>query len=590
MRLAAADLTSLDLLRHYAQRIEAAAHGCKAEVLAEACERLQVSRATLYKRFESLGLTRPRKTRSDAGTSRVPESTAKLAAGLVHTATRANGKRTITIDHATRLITANGYGAVDPGTGEVVPVAPSTLARAMRLYDCHPDQLATPSAHTPMRSLYPNHVWQADCSVCVLFYAPDGGLRVKVIDETDVYKNKPEAIAKVGRALCLRWAIADHTSQAFYSTYQAGAEDAAGFNELFIQAIQQRAGQPFHGVPKILVLDPGAAARAQTSKHLLERLGVQVIIHRTKNPRAKGSVEGLHNIIEREFEGLLNIWRPEDLAALNARHEQWRVAYCASSVHSRHGMTRFGAWMRIREEQLLLAPPIEVCRELATTSPVERTVSGELSISYVCPGHRSMTYSLRHVPGVAPRQKVRVVVNAYRIPDVDVLVDSLDGSTATYTVSPVATDEHGFNAEGAVWGESFKRVAKSPAERSADDIAASAYGLPNAEDARRQRSHRTAYAGAGDITINPFADIERVQPPAYLPRRGREHSAAIAARDLPNVELLEAVRRLKAAGDRSPDLYARLSAECVDGFITAERLAEALDALRGTHNPAAATG
>jgi hypothetical protein len=588
MRLAVADLTTLDLLRHYAQRIEAAAHGAKADVLAEACERLQVSRATLYKRFGALGLSKDRKTRSDAGTSSVPESTAKLAAGIVHTATRANNKRTITIDHAARLINANGYGAIDGATGEVVPVAPSTLARAMRLYNCHPDQLATPNAHTPMRSLYPNHVWQADCSVCVLFYAPDGGLRVKVIDETDVYKNKPEAVARVGRALCLRWAIADHTSQAFYSAYQAGAEDAAGFNEFFIQAIQQRTGQPFYGVPKILVLDPGAAARAQTSKILLERLGVQVIIHRTKNPRAKGSVEGLHNLIEREFEGRLSFWRPADLAALNACHENWRVAYCAMETHSRHGMSRFGNWIRIREDQLLLAPPVDVCRELATTRPVERTVSGELSISYVCPGLRSMTYSLRHIPGVAPKQKVRVVVNAYRIPDVDILVDAPDGSTATYTVSPVVLDENGFNEVGAVWGESFKRASKSDAERSNDEIAQMAYGLPSAEDARRQRSHRTAFAGEGSVTINPFADIEQMQVPAYMPRRGREHSVAIAARDLPNVALVEAVRRLRAAGARSADLYSRLAAEFPDGFVTAERLTEELEMLRS--GPQQATG
>lgn len=581
MRLAAADLTSIELLRHYWQRIESAAHGCKAQVLAEACERLQVSRATLYKRFDALGLCKPRKTRSDAGTTRVPEQVAKLGGGLVHLGTRANGKRTMTIDMAARQLSANGHGLVDAETGEVTPVSASTLSRAMRLYNCHPEQLATPSAHTRMRSDHPNHVWQVDCSVCVLFYAPDGGLHVKAIDDTDVYKNKPDAVARVARALCLRWAIADHHSAAFFSSYHAGAEDAASFNEFFIQAIQQRAGEPFHGVPKILVLDPGAAARASTSRNLLEHLGVEVIVHRPKNPRAKGAVEGLHNIIEREFEGRLRQWQPRDIDHLNELHQQWRVAFCAAARHTRHGMTRFGAWLRIREEQLVFAPAVEVCRDLATTRPVERTVSGELTISYTCPGQRSNTYSLRHLPDVYPRQKVRVVVNAFRLPAVDVLVDAMDGSSARYTVEPVAYDEAGFPEDAITWGERYRRPAKSAAERAGDEIASIAYGLPSMDEAKRQRTQRTAFTGDGEVTLNPFADIEQVALPAYLPRRGREHEVASVRRELPSVEITQAVRRLRAAGDRSTDLYARLSADFPDGFVTAERLQQELDALAG---------
>lgn len=577
----AADLAFIDLLRAYATRIASAGHGAKSAVVAEACERLQMSQATLYKRMGELGLLRARKRRSDAGTTRLPEEVARIGGGLVALATRANGKRTMTIKGAARQLQANGLGMVDPETGEVGGFSVSTLSRAMRLRQCHPDQLAVPSAHTNLVSLHPNHVWQVDCSVCVIFYAPEGGLRVKAIDDTDVYKNKPDAVARVARDLCLRWAIVDHTSGAFYSGYHAGAEDSTSFNEFFIRAIQQRAGQPFHGVPRILMLDPGAAARAATSRNLLERLGVQVIQHRPKNPRAKGMVEGLHNLIEREFEGLLRQWKPADIDSLNAWHDKWRVAYCATERHSRHGMTRFGAWTRIREEQLIIAPPVELCRELVVSRPVERTVTGDLSISYACPGYKSAIYTLRHLPEVYPKQKVRVVVNAYRLPDVDVLIDAPDGTVATYTVSPAELNEYGFIAAGAVIGEGYKAQPKSQAERNLDRIAQEAYGLPSMEDAKRQRTQRTAFTGDGAITLNPFAHIEQAQPPSYLPKRGREHGIALAARDLPSVEITRAVRRLRAAGDRSADLYARLAAEFPDGFVTAERLQHELDALAG---------
>ena len=48
----AADLAFIDLLRAYATRIASAGHGAKSAVVAEACERLQMSQATLYKPLE----------------------------------------------------------------------------------------------------------------------------------------------------------------------------------------------------------------------------------------------------------------------------------------------------------------------------------------------------------------------------------------------------------------------------------------------------------------------------------------------------------------------------------------------------------
>ncbi|MBN0495629.1 integrase, partial [Pseudomonas aeruginosa] len=83
-----------------------------------------------------------------------------------------------------------------------------------------------------------------------------------------------------------------------------------------------------------------------------------------------------------KFEAGLRFQPVADLDELNAAAKTWRAWFNAAKKHSRHGMTRSEAWMRIREHQLVKAPSVEVCRQLAIAEPESRKVTNKLRVSF----------------------------------------------------------------------------------------------------------------------------------------------------------------------------------------------------------------
>ncbi len=195
----------LDLRGH----LEAAPHGGKAAIVAEAARLLACSGQEVYRRLrKEAGYDSGRKPRSDRGQCAVPEDVAVKAAALVRGATRRNKKKALAITTALDILKDNGQGA---------DVSPTTLARAMRKYRCHPTMLAKGKPGTHLRSTHPNHIWQVDASICVLFYLPTDGL--KVMPESEFYKNKPQNLARVEKQRVWRYVVTDHYSGAFYVHY-----------------------------------------------------------------------------------------------------------------------------------------------------------------------------------------------------------------------------------------------------------------------------------------------------------------------------------------------------------------------------------
>ncbi|MGO1073201.1 hypothetical protein [Lysobacter sp. CA199] len=539
------DLAELDYLRGLAERLGQAKHGTKRGLVEAAANFLRCSVKQVYRKLEDAGLAPDRKTRADRGTTAVPEEVARKAAGLVRMAQRANGKRTLTMKDTLPILQANGYGAVDTATGEVTPinVSPTTLARAMRLYDCHPSQLAIPSAHTVQRSLHPNHVWQIDASVCVIFYLPRGGVRI--MEEKEFYKNKPQNVARIERDRVIRYVITDHTSSNFYLEYVLGAETAENIIKVFLNAIQYRsADDPFHGVPHILMMDMGAANTSGLFRNLLKRLNVIDIPHLPGNPRANGQVEKHQDVIECGFEGRLAFQRVDQLDQLNALATRWRKAFCSHAKHTRHGRTRNAAWLMIREEQLRLAPPMEFCRDLVTTRPVEVTVRGDLTVTHAFKQFGRNSYDLRFIPGVAPKQKVQVVVNPYRAPAIDVVLTDSKGQESLYTVEPIARDTHGFPLSAPVIGERYRAMPESDTDRSRTRINRDAYGVDTEREVDAARKVRKpAFEGQFDV----MADVDQTALPEYLPRRGRDLGLDGRHRELAPLNHIDAAKQLKTA-------------------------------------------
>ncbi len=564
-------LPELDYLRDLAAKLASAKHGEKGRLIHAAAEFLRCSKQELYRKLEKSGFESGRKTRADSGKRSVSRELAMKASGMVVIATRANEKRTLSMKDALGILKAEGKdGNVDPDTGEAQPITVSatTLARAMRDYQCHPDQLRQPTAHVQQRSLYPNHVWQIDASVCVLFYLPKGGLAA--MSEKEFYKNKPANVRRIEKCRVIRYVVTDHYSGAFYVEYVTGAEDAANLTQCFLNAIQKRgANDPMHGVPEILMMDKGSANTSGLFLNLLDRLGVRYISHLPGNPRAKGQVEKTQDIVECKFEGRLQFYPVADLAELNAKANEWRLAYNATFVHTRHHRTRNAMWLTIKESQLRIAPPLELCRELVTTRPVEATVRGNLSISYAIKGYGSNEYSLAFIPGVMVKTKVQVVVNPYRAPDVDVQVKDERGEIVTYTVSPVVKNEAGFAHDAPVIGEEFKSHGDSPLDSNWKTILKDAYG---AETQLEVDKKKKAKVPAFDGQLNVFADVEATPVPEYLPRRGRDLSVELAHRDVAPLTHIQAAKKLKAAlGDAwTTERYQWMAQRYPDGVPESE--------------------
>lgn len=540
-----AELGEIDYLRELAGKLATAKHGAKGELVKSAATLLNCSQQEVYRRLEQkAGYKAGRKTRTDKGTTSVPEEIARKAAGMVHVAMRANGKKTMAICDTLPILNASGHGITNSETGEVMPiqVSDSTLARAMRLYNCHPEQLRQPTAHINQQSLHPNHVWQIDASVCVLFYLPKGGLAV--MEEKEFYKNKPQNLRRIEFARVIRYTVTDHYSGAFYVEYVLGAESAENLIQCFLNAIQKRGiSDLLHGVPLILMMDAGAANTSGLFKNLLERLGIEYIIHLPGNPRANGSVEKANDIVECKFEGRLSFLKVQDLAELNTRALLWRNAFHATAIHTRHRRNRNDMWLTIREDQLRLAPSLELCRELVNTRPVEVTVRGNLTVSHAIKGYGSNDYSVRHIPDVRPKQKLNVVVNPYRAPSIDVLVlDSKDVETV-YTVEPMQKTLAGFYADAPVIGEQYSSHADSAVEQARKQIRKQAYGV---DTEREVDAKRKAKAPAYEGDINAFADVEQVQLPNYMPRKGTAMDITLPGVEFRPLNLVELAKRLSA--------------------------------------------
>lgn len=572
-----ADLGELDLLRNLAMRLAEAPHGGRTDLVDEAARTLCVSRQEVYRRLKDVGFRSGRKRRVDRGRSMATKDVALKAAALVQGARRKTGKKTMPLTEALDILRENGVGSVDAATGEVrLPTSANTLSRAMRKHGCHPDMLKQDKPHTHMRSLHPNHVWQVDASLCVIFYLPKVGLRV--MEEGVFYKNKIHNLEKVVKERVWRYVITDHYSGTLYVRYvQTAGESAENLAETFLQAIQKR-GQddPLHGVPFYLMMDMGSANTALLFKNLLKNLGVKDLVHKPGNSRAKGQVEQAQQLVETQFEGRLSYMRIETIEQLQAAADRWRCHYNAWAVHTRTKQTRNALWLSIKEDQLRIAPSMELCRELVTSRPVEAIVRDDMSITHSVKGYGRQTYDLRYVAGLVPRMKVLVMVNPYRAPSVDVAVKDERGDETVWTIEPVEMDEAGFRIDAAVWGQEHKALPETVADRNTKEI----------EAAGVVAGRKTGVAPYG---LDIEADISAAPAPAYLPRRGRDLGLDAARREIPPLSHVEAAKALKATLGQAwtADRYAWL-VQRYPGGVPADQIDEIAARLAAPSTPAGA--
>ena len=530
------------------QAAQAAPRGGKTAVYAAACAELGMSVATLHRQLGKITVKPERKKRSDAGDVSLSRTEAIAISAALMVSHRKTNKRLMSIGQAVDVMRANGEvraERTDPATGEVSALSDSAIARALRHYNLHPDQLNRPTPAVELKSLHPNHVWQIDASLCVLYYLnartqAESGLQV--MDRDKFYKNKPANLKRIEADRVWSYEVTDHYSSAIYVQYVMGAESGANLSECFISATQKREGDPFHGVPFILMMDMGSANTSGLFTNLARRLQVKTIAHAPGNARATGQVEKARDLIERGFESGLRLRPVRDLAELNAQAQRWARWFNATKVHNRHGKTRYDAWLTIAAEQLRVAPPVEVCQALLTEAPETRKVSDQLTVSY-----KGREFDVRHVPGVMVGEKLHITLNPWVL-DAAMVVDAdADGNEVLHSVPLVVRNEAGFREDANVIGEDWARPADTQLEANRREVERFAMDAStDAEAEAKRRAKATPFGGR----IDPGKVIDQAPERTFMPRRGTDlapttttSSTALPARVLTQFEAAAELRR-----------------------------------------------
>ena len=535
------------LLAKIAQQAASAPHGQRTAIYKAGAAELGISLQTLQRKLKEVSVTKPRKRRSDAGCSALPLKEAQLISAVLLESIRANSKQLSTIERAVERLRSNNMilaGRVDEVTGVFQPLSHGAISRALRSYKLHPEQLLHDAPAVSLASKHPNHVWQVDASISTQFYLADDGARV--MNKAEFYDGKPANLKKIERQRLWRYVITDHTSGTVYLEYVLGAESAENLCTVLINAMQKRhESDPFHGVPWMLMTDPGAAMTSGIFRNLCRAMSIDLIINKVGNARAKGQVEQAHNIVEREFESALKFQAAESLEQINAWAGQWMRYYNATSIHTRTRRTRFGVWQLITSEQLRLAPAIEICRELAISTPEERKVSNLLQVSF-----RGAQFDVSSVPSVMVGEKLLITRNCWRDKDsATVVLMGDDGREQYHVVERIEKGEFGFAGTSAIIGDEYKRHAETPAQVSRKVLEQLATGTTNQADAEAARKAKTVPFGG---LIDPHKHVTDTLLPAYLPRRGTSLNV-----NAPTVEhaLLTHVEAAKLLRPRMPDIW-----------------------------------
>jgi len=547
--------------------LERAGHGQRTALCQAAALELGLSQATIYRKLEEVKVAAtPRKRRTDAGRSALSRDEALLISTTLIESARRNEKRLYSVGDAVDALRISGMiraEFIDEKSGEIRLLSISAINRALRSYKLHPDQLLAPAPVTELQSLHPNHVWQIDASLCVLYYlkpsakAEENGLRV--MDAAEFYKNKPKNLARISADRVWSYEITDHASGWIYLQYVMGAESGENLCSVLIDAMQERgAADILHGRPSILMMDPGSANTSAMARNLCRSLGIETIVHAPGAARVTGQVENARNIIERKFEAGLKFQPVNDLDELNRLAGIWRGYYNAKAVHSRHKKTRSAVWMTIREHQLIKVPGVDECRRLAVSEPEQRKVNSKVRVSF-----QGREYDVSMVPGVMVNDRLLVTRNPWRDDAAQVVATDAEGREVFYVVPVIERNELGFDVAAATIGEKFIRKADTPAQVARKEAEKLAMGADTQEGVDAARKAKAIPFGG---QLQPFKEMTETELPTFMPRRGTQHDLVVPTIEMPPLSVFAIAKRLQAEiTGWNADHYAWLSQHYPNG-------------------------
>lgn len=565
--------TTPDTTRSYlvqlATRLDAAGHGGKGALLAEARALYGWSNTKLYAELErQAGWTSGRKTRADKGCSRQSAESLEFVAALERGSVRANGKQTMMMPLAASIAATNGHA---------ISVSARQLNRLTRARRLGVAQQSDARAPTKLRSLHPNHVHQVDPSLCLVYYMRG---EQRIIRDDEFYKNKLEKLAKV-QFKCWRYVLWDHASGLVIPWYVAAAgESPANMYRFLMFAWGQQPARRFHGVPKILMWDKGSANTATAVQNLLTALEVKSITHAPGNARAKGGVENANNLVETQFESRLRFDPVHSVEELNAAAAAWAEAYNANALpHQdtrirRDGMpatARYDLWMRIKQDELRLLPPEEVCQSFMEGKKVTRKVGRDLTIGYAHPRAKaSRKYDVAGLAGICAGDVLEISPLVFGNCAISLRVPRYDGEDVHYRLEPLEEerDAYGRPMSAPVIGESYASRPMTDADRAGQALDSLLYPGMTPEQMDKARRSNAALMGG---TVDAVRHLSQIEIPATLPRRGTD--IAVSGQTLFEAVPLshfEAAKALRARGVDRPDLHPWLVATYPNGVPDAD--------------------
>ncbi len=543
----------MDWAQTMTDRLSRAVNGEKDRIIAEYRAMTGKSAATLYRIAKQHGFDSGRKPREDKGCLRcgISEDVLQFISALI-SETRRQVKGTILpLSEAMEI-------AIDNGVIERGQISEARLQAILREREMNSTALNAEDPSIRMASLHPNHVHVFDASICIQYYLKNcRGLAI--MDERDFREKKPKNFEKIKRRI-FRLILADHFSHFLFVKYF----ETTGENQLMTYDFLTSAWHakdhekcPFRGVPKFLLMDAGSANIAKGIMGLLGRLDVELPKNMPHNPKRQGSAEEAQNLIETHFEARLRLQPATTIEELNAWCEDWLIWWNGTRKHRRHRMTRTACWLTITQEQLRDLPSDDILRDLYAEPEVERTVRQDNSISF-----RGEEYRVKHIAGIRPGRKVRVILRPYDWPAVGIVYGEDE-----YIVQPIGKMAGGFAADAAIIGQEYKSNPDTPVMKVKKANENLAFGTERKKDD----------APFGE-TLQVFGhQAEKVQS-IPMPRRG---TPMPIGRDIAaiSISIMELFKRLRDAGVQlTPTLNADLRASLGDS-VSAGRADEIVTAL-----------
>lgn len=435
--------------------------------------------STIWRKANKAGI-RVRKERSNKGETAVDEWILEHAAALINKSRRKNDKFTFDIKEI--------YKHMQEDLGIVIDVSYPRFCELLRERGLTVSEFKKATPHVQVISEHPNQLHQFDVSICLQWYFDDkkGELEEDTNYKRKYYANKIEQTVEQelrGKKKLHRYVLVDHTSGAFFFWYYyaLGENSIDGADFLFkawsskkelvsnITKEEYNGIYQFQGLPKILYTDQGAILKRKALKNLMESLNIQVKFHQSGNPRAKGMVEGLMNIIEKGFESRLKIYGIKNVDELNAYALKWCVERNLLKGFRGAKVSRIELWRKIKPEQFIKCPAYDIWAALIQEDPVKRKVDGNGNISYM-----NKTYTITDTNVFY--KEVTVKPHAFIKDSINVHYDGL-----VFTLEANQKDEFNRtiskNAVKVGENKALKETATQKFDKKSEEILSNIYGV-----------------------------------------------------------------------------------------------------------------